>query len=64
MAIEAAKDVALSRQRLGTNRGPVIFGSLLCKSELDIREKLLPYVEEALKIEKGRSVFQIFLEIV
>jgi len=25
---------------------------------------LLPYIEEALKIEKGRSVFQIFLEIV
>jgi hypothetical protein len=61
--MQVAKEMALSARRLeGILRiqSPVIFGSLLCQPELDIREKLLPYIEEALKIEKGRKVFRFF----
>jgi hypothetical protein len=37
-----------------------MFGSLLCTPELDIGEKLLPYIEEALRIEKGRKLSKFF----
>jgi hypothetical protein len=57
--MQVAKEMALSVQRLEEilrSQSPVIFGSLLCKPELDMRGKLLPYIEEALKIEKGRTL--------
>ena len=38
-------------------------GSLLCKPKLDIREKLLPYIE-ALKIEKGRKLSKFLSNVV
>jgi hypothetical protein len=61
--MQVAKEMVLSAHRLEEIlriRIPVIFGSLLCKPELDIGEKLLPYIEEALKIEKGRKSSKFF----
>jgi hypothetical protein len=63
IVMQVAKEMALSAQRLEEIlriQSPVIFGSLLCKPELDIGEKLLPYIEEALKIEKGRKLSKFF----
>jgi hypothetical protein len=39
----------------------VLRTGLLCTPELDIRGNLLPYIEEALKIGKGRKVSKFFL---
>jgi hypothetical protein len=62
--MQVAKEMALSAHRLQEIlriRIPVIFRGLLCKPELDIGEKLLPYIEEALKIEKRRKLSKLFL---
>jgi hypothetical protein len=64
IVMQVANEMALSRRRLNEIlriESLLIVGILLLMSRTRQRGRLLPYIEEALKIEKGRKLFEISL---